>query len=66
MNHQELIENIHYYFNNDGYFVFTKQYLLEKGTCCGMKCFHCPYNYKNVPKQPGNELTDLLVKKENS
>ena len=53
---QELIEWIHYYFNEEGLMVFTKQYHLEKGSCCGLVCLHCPYNYENVPEPKKNEL----------
>lgn len=38
------------YFNADGYMVFTAEYLLERGYCCGNACKHCPYGYKNVPE----------------
>lgn len=47
---KELTEGIHYYINEDGYVVLTKQYLLEQGSCCGNGCLHCPYNYENVPE----------------
>ena len=26
-----------------GLFVFTAAYLLERGSCCGSGCRHCPY-----------------------
>jgi hypothetical protein len=26
-----------------GYSVFTRAYLLERGTCCDSGCRHCPY-----------------------
>jgi hypothetical protein len=39
-----------YYFNSDGLVVFTKEYLLERGYCCGNGCTNCPYDYKNVPE----------------
>jgi hypothetical protein len=32
----------HYYLEN-GLFVFTETYHLEKGYCCGNGCRHCPY-----------------------
>ncbi|HYM94898.1 MAG TPA: DUF5522 domain-containing protein [Chitinophagaceae bacterium] len=53
---QELTEGIHYYLNEDGFMVFTKQYHLEKGHCCGLGCLHCPYNYENVPEPKKTEL----------
>ncbi|MDP2175398.1 MAG: DUF5522 domain-containing protein [Bacteroidota bacterium] len=37
-----------YYINKDGLLVFTEQYHLKRGTCCGCKCFHCPYEHVNV------------------
>jgi len=45
---KELIENIDYYINQDGYVVLTEKYHLEKGSCCGNGCLHCPYNYQSV------------------
>lgn len=26
----------------------TKEYLLERGSCCGSKCKNCPYTPKHV------------------
>lgn len=45
-----------YYFNNDGLVVFTAEYLLERGYCCGNGCKHCPYDYKNVPEPKRTNL----------
>ena len=53
----ELIEGIHYYINENGLMVLTKQYLQERGYCCGNGCLHCPYNYENVPELKRTELT---------
>ena len=39
-----------YYFNSDGLVVFTAEYLLQRGYCCGNGCKNCPYEYKNVPE----------------
>lgn len=36
-----------FYFEN-GLMVFTAQYHLKRGFCCGNKCRHCPYQHKNV------------------
>lgn len=52
----ELIEGLHYYINEEGEFVFTRQYHIEKGYCCGFGCKHCPYNHENVPVSKKSEL----------
>ncbi|MBL7744748.1 MAG: hypothetical protein JNN00_14850 [Chitinophagaceae bacterium] len=59
---QELIEGVHYYMNDQGYVVLTRQYHLERGYCCGNGCLHCPFRYENVP-EPGR--TELLLKQKN-
>jgi hypothetical protein len=43
------IEEGDYYLNESGLMVFTAQYHLRRGYCCGSKCKHCPYNWENVP-----------------
>ncbi len=44
----ELIEGEDFYYNKEGYLVFTSSYHLKRGDCCGNGCLHCPYQYKNV------------------
>lgn len=39
---QPLTENTDYYYEN-GFMVFTKEYLLKRGYCCKNNCRHCPY-----------------------
>jgi hypothetical protein len=39
---RELVEGIHYYLEGQTW-VFTAQYLLERGYCCRNGCRHCPY-----------------------
>ena len=46
----ELTEHEDFYFNEQGYIVFTAQYLLKRNECCGNGCIHCPYNYINAPE----------------
>ncbi len=43
-----LVEGIDYYYNEQGYIVLTEAYHLERGSCCGNGCKHCPYGYINV------------------
>ncbi len=40
-----LQENIDYYINSDGLYVFTREYHLKRGYCCKNKCLHCPWNF---------------------
>ena len=38
----------YYYFNEKGLLVFTEDYHLERGQCCGNGCRHCPYEPKFI------------------
>ncbi len=38
-------KNKDYYINEDGNYVFTEAYHLERGFCCENECLHCPWNY---------------------
>ena len=60
---KELIENVDYYFNKDGYVVLTEKYHLEKGYCCGNGCLHCPFNYQAVEEPRRSAL--INQRKEN-
>lgn len=44
----ELIEGVDFYFDKSGLMVFTKEYHLKRGYCCGNGCRHCPYHFENV------------------
>ncbi|MBC6697401.1 DUF5522 domain-containing protein [Hymenobacter puniceus] len=35
-----------FYFTPEGYMVFTEQYHLRRGSCCGNGCRHCPWRKK--------------------
>jgi hypothetical protein len=48
------------YSNEDGLTVFTEEFLLSRGYCCGYGCRHCPYEYINV-KEPKRSM--LLLKR---
>lgn len=52
----KLTEGEDFYYNEDGYFVFTENYHLKKGYCCGNGCKHCPYDYEAVPEPKRSEL----------
>jgi len=55
---KELIEGVDFYYSEDGLFVFTEKYHLEKGYCCNMNCRHCPY--KKIAEQSVNSLHDQI------
>ena len=46
----ELKENVHYYLEN-GLMVFTQEYHLSRGRCCGNACRHCPFDHVNVGRK---------------
>ena len=46
---KKLVEDFHYYLE-DGLMVFTQNYHLARGDCCGSACRHCPYDHINVNK----------------
>lgn len=39
------IEEGDFYWSEEGYRVFTKQYHIKRGYCCESGCRHCPYGY---------------------
>lgn len=38
-------EGIDFYFNENGFMVFTEAYHLKRGYCCKNKCKHCPWGF---------------------
>ncbi|RAJ85725.1 hypothetical protein CLV59_102430 [Chitinophaga dinghuensis] len=58
---QPLVENIDFYYNEQGYMVFTEKFHLDRGFCCGNGCRHCPYNFESVP-EPKKSI--LLAKRQ--
>jgi len=39
------LEEGDYYYSEEGFIVFTKQYHLKRGYCCQSGCKHCPYGF---------------------
>ena len=62
---QELFDD-DYYFNNEGYVVFTAKYLLDRGYCCGNGCKNCPYDYKAFPEPRRTKLLEERKKNESN
>lgn len=61
----ELIEGEDFYFDKTGLMVFTEKYHLQRGTCCGKGCRHCPYNYISVVEPKRIELLSLKQDEKN-
>jgi len=61
VNRKQLDEGDEFYYNPEGLIVFTADYLLNRGYCCGNGCRNCPFDYKNVPEP---KRTQLLKKRE--
>lgn len=43
------MNTLDYYMDGD-FLVFTSEYLLRRGTCCGNGCRHCPYRKLTSPE----------------
>ena len=41
------LKEIQEYYMEDGYVVFTKEFLLKRGYCCERGCRHCPYKVRS-------------------
>ena len=53
---EQLKEGDDFYYNAEGYFVFTAAWHLKKGYCCGNGCRHCPFDFESVPEPQKREL----------
>ena len=54
MSKNSIKENEDFYYNEQGYKVFTEKYHLKRGYCCKSGCKHCPYGY--------DKKTDRFIK----
>ena len=54
MSNSTIKENEDFYYNEQGYKVFTEKYHLKRGYCCKSGCKHCPYGY--------DKKTDRFIK----
>lgn len=39
------LEPDEYYYDPQGFIIFTEKYLLKRGYCCKNGCKHCPYGF---------------------
>jgi hypothetical protein len=47
-------EGVDFYFNENGFMVFTTHYHLKRGYCCKNKCKHCPWGFGRVREAKEN------------
>ena len=45
-----LEEDVDYVIDEEGRYVFTREYHLKRGYCCGNMCKNCPYTHEEVEK----------------
>lgn len=62
MDQKIIKEHEDFYYNEQGYKVFTEAYHLKRGHCCKSGCKHCPYGYdkktdtfKKMPRPETNK-----------
>jgi hypothetical protein len=56
-----------FYFNDEGFMVFTRAYHLKRGSCCGSGCVHCPYGpTEKSPNPPHKQKLEAQTTPENS
>jgi hypothetical protein len=42
----------------------TREFLLERGYCCGNGCRNCPYDYLNVPPWRRDKVREARAQRE--
>jgi hypothetical protein len=56
MTSKPFVEGLDFYYDDQGQMVLMAKFLLDRGTCCGNGCRHCPYGYEMVPEPQRSEL----------
>lgn len=47
-----------------GFVALSKEFLLQRGYCCGNGCVNCPYDYKAVPEPRRSRLLEQRKQKD--
>jgi hypothetical protein len=55
----ELTEGADYTIDESGKFIFTADFLLRRGECCGNGCRNCPYRGKPLSTQETSADHDI-------
>lgn len=48
------------FYMENGYRVFTPEFHIKRGYCCGSGCRHCPFTPKHL--KGNNQLEDIYIK----
>lgn len=48
------------FYLENGNVVFTPEYHIDRGQCCGQQCRHCPYEPLHI--QGNSKLQDIYIK----
>ena len=56
MSGAELVEGEDYYLEN-GNWVFTAKFLLNRGYCCRLGCRHCPYGFVKEEQKKSPQIS---------
>ena len=54
------MDNNEYYINENGKVVFTSDYHIKRGHCCGSGCKHCPFEPKHT-----KGVTNVAIRERN-
>ncbi len=57
---RNLVEGTDFYYNEQHNVVFTASWHLQRGTCCGNSCRHCPFNHINVPPETAKKTIPVI------
>lgn len=55
---KKLFDDDEAYTDPSGLVIFTAEFLLQRGYCCGNGCRNCPYDYKMVPEPRRSRLLE--------
>jgi 2-iminoacetate synthase ThiH len=61
--YNKLEENVHYYIEEDRV-IFMALFHIQRGSCCGNGCRHCPYDSKHTKGK--TKLQEKYLEKPNN
>ena len=61
-----LTEGEDFFYDEKGFFVFTREYHLLRGYCCGYECRECPFDYEGVSEPRRSLILEERLREKNS